>query len=490
MKKVTAIILAVVLAFVIAMGDQIIKLSLSDNPLGIKNILSVFGFGNNDNINIQAKPKIPRITEKQQPEEVNLTYEERVKKGDYYYEKGFLTYAANEYVKAANLESSKTEPLDKLMKTNYELKDYSKAKNNAIRILEIDANNFDARYYSVLTSIRQNQFTEAESSIDAMLSEGITDARLVYLKALINIAFGKNDVGRTLLNQVINDQTADQSIINNSQKILSAYQEFDFAKSAEDLYLSELLARSFNQIGEYELAIYKLKDILKTRTDLRDSWVLLGYAYLNLNNYIFALTSFQHAYELDSEWPATQYFLGITYSELQKYNDAIIYLNYALNNGFEPSIVIKQKLADLYLQTEKYDEAVKLYEEVLQVNKQDINAFVRPIWIYLEFLNDPEKALKLGELAVINFPDNPMSYNLLGWSQIGIKNYVEAEKNLKKAISKDPSMAAAYYNLAKLYELQNDNGQALANYQKAYELDQNGSIGSLAAKRYNAILIQ
>ncbi len=98
--------------------------------------------------------------------------------------------------------------------------------------------------------------------------------------------------------------------------------------------------------------------------------------------------------------------------------------------------------------------------------------------------------MKLGELAVITFPEEPMAYNLLGWSQVGTKNYIEAEKNLKKAIGMDISLTAGYYNLAKLYEEQGEKELALENYQKAYELDQNGSIGNLAAKRYNAILIE
>ncbi len=94
MKKLTAIIAAVILAFVIALGDQIIKLNAFDA------IKSFFGL-EDDTIEIPKKPKIPTIIEK--PEELNLSYEERIDKGDYYYERGLLTLAANEYVKAANL---------------------------------------------------------------------------------------------------------------------------------------------------------------------------------------------------------------------------------------------------------------------------------------------------------------------------------------------------------------------------------------------------
>lgn len=485
MKKITAIIFAVLLAFAIAMGDQIIKLSLADSPLSFSAIKSYFI---KDEIPVH-KPMIPKVDEPA-PEEVNLSYDERLKKGDYYFDRGFLTYASNEYVKASNLEPTRPEPYRKLMNVNFELADYSKAKKNAEKILELTPNAFDVRFDLVKINIRLNAFTEARSGIESLQTSGLTDSRLDYLTALLDIAFGEHDNAYKILTSLSADPTLDTDTSKHVFKLLSAYQEFDFAKSAEDLYLGELLARGLNQIGEYELAVYKLKDILRTRTDLRDSWIMLGFAYLNLKNTLFALTSFEHAYELDPEWPATQYFLGVTYSELSQFDDAIVYFNYALENGFEPAIVVKQKLADLYLEKMEYAKAVAAYEEVLEFTKGDINAFVRPIWIYLDFLNEPQKAMKLAEMTVISFPEDPMAYNLLGWSQTGMGNYIEAEKNLKKAIATDPTLAAAYYNLGKLYEELSESDNALDSYQKAYELDQNGSIGNLSAKRYNALLTQ
>lgn len=483
MKKVIAIIAAIILAFVIALGDQIIKLSLAGDPLGLK---TLFGW-DDDSIVIPDKPKIPDIKIK---EEVNLTYDEHLEKGDYYYDRGFLIFAANEYVKASNLEPDRIEPYLKLVQANFDLADYGKARINAEQVLKLEPSNFEAQYSLILISIRQNDFNQAEQLINELLSPEITDARLLYYKALLKITFSQHEEGKELLRQAKAGLMADEELIGKIDKILAGYEEFEFAKAAEELYLSELLARAFNQIGEYEMAIYKLKEILRTRSDLRDAWILLGFSYLNLEKYLFALTSFEHAYEIDSEWPATQYFLGITYAELSKYEDAIVYLNYALNNGFEPSIVVKQKLADMYLEVGDYEESVAAYQEVLEVSKQDINAFVRPVWIYLDFLNEPDQALKLGETAVMTFPEDPMAYNLLGWSQIGTKDYTEAEENLKKAISMDPSFAAAHYNLGKLYEELKRKESAMESYQNAYELDQNGSIGNLAAKRYNALLLE
>lgn len=486
MKKLTAIILAVVLAFIIALGDQIIALSLSGNPLGLK---SFFSQADDGGITITDRPQLPEAPEPE-PVKVNLTYDERIEKGNYYFDRGFLTFAANEYVKAANLEPDRIEPYFKLSQTHFDLMDYAKAKRNAEEVLERAPTQYEAKFQLMRIALKQNDFTAAQQYGNELIAAGITDPRVAYYSALVQIAFGQYEAGEKLLRDASNLSVGNTELDGSINTLLGSYEEFAFAQSAEDLYLAELLSRSLNQIGEYELAVYKLKDILRTRSDLRDSWVLLGFAYLNLEKYLFALSSFEQAYDLDPQKPATQYFLGVTYTELQQYDDAIVFLNYALDNGFEQKALLKQKLADLYLEVEDYEKSVQAYEEVLNYNKQDAEAFVRPVWIYLDFLNDPIKAMKLAELAVITFPFEPMAYNLLGWSQTGTRNFVESEKNLMKAITMDPEFAAAYYNLAKLYEEMGRVETAMENYQKAYEFDQNGSIGNLSAKRFNALMIQ
>jgi len=209
---------------------------------------------------------------------------------------------------------------------------------------------------------------------------------------------------------------------------------------------------------------------------------------LNLSEYVFALTAFEHAYEIDPEWPATQYFLGLTYDQLDRNEDAIVYFSYSLNNGFEQPGVVKQKLADLYFEVENYEKAVKLHEELLALNRSEVGAFVRPIWLYLDFLDEPQKAYELAELAVKLFPENAEALNLLGWSQTGTGELEAALTNLTLALDLDPTLASAHYNLGKLYEEQKETQKALDSYKKAYDLDGSGNIGNVAAKRYNALL--
>lgn len=435
-----------------------------------------------------ATPALPSVPSEALPlEPDNLSYDELMQKGDYYYERGFLTFAANEYVRAANLEPKKTDPFLKLVKTDMELRNYNKALSNAQLILQLDPNQLETRFNVVLINIKLSQFDAAEKLLDAYPEMTPPDPNVLYYRGLLNALLGKNDDAQKLLKQA-QTATKDPILTDKITAMLDAYQEFNFTQGAEPVYLSELVARGFNKVGEYEMAISLLKETLRQRGDLRDGWILLGFAYLNLENYEFALTAFQKAYSLDSSWPTTLYFLGISHKELGHTADAISFFNLALNNGFEPKLVIYRHLADLYFDSKDYKDSANAYEKVLEISKDDVNSFVRPVWLYLNFLNDPDKALKLAQSAALAFPDAAMSYNLLGWSYTGLKDYAKAEEYLKKAIGLDPNLAAAYYNLGNLYAAQSDQQKALPAYQKAYGLDSNGSIGNLAAQAYNDLL--
>lgn len=482
MKKLVAIIAAIVLALGITGGIM----AYHNGDLSWEGFLDAL----EGIFTIDVKPEelqtLPVITEDTPlPEEENLTYDEHLEKGDYYFERGFLTFASNEYVRAANLEPNRIAPYLKLVKTHYELRNYSKALKNAELVLQLDPNHTETRYDMIRIYIKLSDFDTAKNLADSFAS-AIPDARILYYQGLLSALFDAHDLAQKFLKEA-KVATDDPKLDEKIDIILEAYREFDFTQAAEDIYRSELLARAFNKAEEYEMAVQLLKEVLQSRSDLRDGWILLGFAYLNMEQYAFALTTFDKAYSLDPEWPTTQYFLGITHKELSHFDDAIVYFNYALNNDFEPKVVIYRHLADLYFETEDYEKSAEAYEKVLEVSKEDISAFIRPIWLYVDFLEDPDKAVKLAETAVLSFPDSAMSYNLLGWAYIH-KDESKAEKHLKKALEMDPNLSASYYNLGQLYELQNRNSLAMESYQKAYELDSSGSIGNMSAAAYNELL--
>ena len=428
---------------------------------------------------------LPDTADTPEVTEVNLTYDQHMAKGNENMQQGFLTLAGDEYAKAAALEPEQILPYLKLTQVHLALRNYNKAAADTQAVLKKDPNNQEARLNEVIISIKLSDFNRAKSLLDSY--QQTIDPKILYYQGLVASLFNDKESAKRMLTAALQNNP-DTELTNKINRVLTSYNEFDATQASEGLYLNILLAKSFNENEEYEMAIQLLKETLKTRGDLRDGWILLGFAYLNLKNYPFALTALNKANSLDPTWTTTQYFLGITNKELGNNKDAIGYFTAALNGGFEPKVVIENHLADLYFETRNYEKAAEAYQSVLAVNKQDVNAFVRPIWLYLDYLNAPEKALQLAQSAAITFPNEAMSYNLLGWSYIGMGDYNNADANLKKALSLNPNLAAAYLNLGLLNEEWGKNDLALDYYQKAYKLDQQGSIGSTAAANYNQLI--
>lgn len=431
-------------------------------------------------------PETVKNTEKPKLEVVNLTYDARITKGDEYFSQGAYNSAATEYSKAALLQPDQVSTYLKLTQTHLKLRNFDKALANAQAVLKKDPNNSEALSDQILIQVKLSDFTNAQKLIETLPQTISQTAEISYYKGLLNAISNNHDLAKTHLNQAkaLNDAEYTPKI----DRILKSYEAFEAAQAGEELYLKILLAKSLNENEEYEMSIHILKEVLKARSDLRDGWILLGFAYLNLQNYQFALTAFDKAYSLDPTWSTTQYFLGITHKELSHTNEAIKYFTAALKGDFEAKVVIQNHLADLYFQAKDYKKATEAYEDVLKVNKGDLNAFVRPIWLYLDYLNQPEKALALAKTALASFPDAAMSYNLLGWSYIGMGDYKNAEANLKRSLALDPKLAAAHLNLGQLNEKWGKNDLALKSYQEAYKIDQQGSIGNMAGQKYNALI--
>lgn len=421
-----------------------------------------------------------------EPEE-NLTYDQRIEKGNYYYERGFLVRAAQEYTRAAQLKPGVPDPYLLLLETNKALGEFDKARLNAQTILSLDATNLGAQIALLELDLKQLKFSDASTKANDFSQT--SNPEVLYLRGVTHLMLKDYQNAEADFNKALTLEPS-STTAHAIQVFNRTFDEYNFAQGANPLYREVLLARTLNELGEYELAIHKSKEVLKERPDLRDAWILLGFGYLNLDKTYFALTAFEKAYQIDPEWPVTPYFMALTYEALDKDTDALLYMRYALQNGFEPASVAKRKLAELYLATNAYQEAATLYVELLQENEMDIASYVRPIWLYLDFLNQPQNALNLATQATQRFPDNAMAYNLYGWSLLGAGQLRDAEENLNKAIALNSNFAAPYYNLGKLYLLQNKTLAAKNAFQKAYELDPTGSIGLQAAQRYNELITQ
>ncbi len=424
------------------------------------------------------------VQEKETIEEVAPPEESHLQKGKDYAQKKFVDLALHEFDLALQENPQDPAPLIETGKIHLQEKDYFQAVEIFQKAYELSPQNEEINLNLAYLSLLQNNRQGARSYLQETSPENL---QANYYLALLDTLELNRDASGTRLHWIV-DNFSNHDLAQKAQKIIDAYREFDFYRDGQKIHLQTLLARALNQAEEAQLAIHILKEILIEKSGYRDAWILLGYAYFDLGRYSFAEDSFRRAYELDSEKPEIQYFLGITYLNLQQYEESVRFLEYALINGFEPKAQVKNKLAEVYFESKNYEKSVQEYEEVLKLIEPQTDQFVRPIWIYIDFLDQPREALRLAEEAVEKNPEEAMSYSLLGWAQLTNKDYANALISLEKAKAIDFSLPAVYLNLGKLFEAQGEYEKAKQNYKEAYEKGEGNPEGNLAAQKYNALL--
>ncbi len=412
------------------------------------------------------------------------TYDEHMNRGQLLTENGYSALAIAEFESASKMAPTNPAPLAAIGKIHLQSGDTIKAKLSLQEALKLDQNNIEAKISLGKAHIAERNIDEAKAVFDSIQ---VHNQISKYYQGIVTAFTGDHARAKTLLNETINIG-GDPTITSYAQKYLGAYNEFDANQGGSNVHLWTLLARSYNQTEEFEMAIPLLFDVIREKKNYRDAWILLGYAYLGTEKYQDAVEALEEAQKLDPQKAETLFFLGLAYFGLGDLQQAAANLELAKNNGFEPQVQIDQKLAEIYLQMKEYEKAANSYENVVSLNNEDVNYFIKPLWIYIDRLDQPEKAVALANKALAAHPENAMSHNLVGWAKMGTDNLVEAQESLDKARELDPDLDAIYLNYGRLYEKRGDKNSAIALYKKAYEMGQGNSISTAAADLYNKLI--
>jgi tetratricopeptide (TPR) repeat protein len=452
--------------------------------LYIFNIIDIpFLHPGEERVKVAVKPT-SQVENTAEKVERKKTFNELMAKANVYYENHLYNLAIDTYTKASNENSTSVEPLLKISEIQLILNEYEQAKNMCLKILQKDPHSVSAKIMLGQAYLGLADFVTAKSILDSIVS----DVQIVqYHQGIVALFYGEYERGRGLLAAAASSD-ASRSTQQYAQKFIDALNEFDRFQAGQHTHLKVLLAKNYVQIDQPNMAKELLWGVVKENRNYRDAWIILGYSYLKLNQFEEAVDALEEAKNQDPEKPETLFFLGLAYASNNQLDEAIEVLNTAAQNGYQPRVHVEQKLAELYYQKKEYEKASNKYEEVISLNAGDLNYFVRPIWIYIDALQKPDKAVLLAQKALLNHPNKAMSYNLLGWAQVANDDFISAKKNLERAMQLDTNMDAPYLNYGWLYEKQGQYDKAMRFYKQAYELGGNGAVSKLAAEKYNILI--
>jgi len=245
--------------------------------------------------------------------------------------------------------------------------------------------------------------------------------------------------------------------------------------------------------------------IASTQTTAKD-WYKKGVELIDKQDYENALGAFKNAISKDAKYNDAYYGAGWCSNQLEKFEDAVDYLNKYNPNSNETKIKKSNQLGSAYLslqnskgameqfnQTlslspndgialrgigdayygieEDHDSAITYYEKAIKADEENSKpVYYRLAWLY----NDGERyddAINILQKAIQHDSEDSGLREELGFAYYMKQEYEFAITQLNKAISLDAESKLAYFYKGLCFVATNKKGEAMSIYYKLKELE-------------------
>lgn len=235
--------------------------------------------------------------------------------------------------------------------------------------------------------------------------------------------------------------------------------------------------------GEYQLAAGQFEAIPADERDVAAE-MNLGMAYTRLKNFEAARAAYENAIRMDPKNPETYYHIGIAESALGNHDVAVDWMTEAHNlasgrpdislalveelihtRNYEQARTVltvataahpndpflREALADLFAARGQRNDAVKTYQECLQLNQRSVSARLALAGVYEEMGQTESARAALAEVLKLN-PKNAEAEAQLGRLAFEAGHEEEASSLVQRALAHDPNnlLANEYHAMLQL----------------------------------------
>lgn len=365
-----------------------------------------------------------------------------LRKGDVFALRGEWAQAEEQYKDAVDSGGGLT-ALRKLAQAQLQRRDIKGAQSTLDELRRNGAKEEDLVLLESIIDIRSGDIAKARG----VLSVAADSPHKHYGLALADIAENDLDGAKAELQTVL---AGWEPVLRAYAKtLLAAYDEYALFPESPQIHLLTLLSRALADVQECELAIPMLQTVVNAQDDYRDAWIVRGYCELTTERTQQALSSLEQAYQIDPQKPEVQYFLGRAYSGLGDHMNALTFLQYALENGFQPKKEVRRLIAAEAMATGNTALAMEQYDADTRDADADIDAYLTFVSEALTRGQKQEAYLKAKE-ATEKYPTDARAFDLLGTAAIANDAKDEARAALQKALELDPTLKSAQQKLDQL----------------------------------------
>ena len=192
--------------------------------------------------------------------------------------------------------------------------------------------------------------------------------------------------------------------------------------------------------------------------------------FMDESDYESAVSILAPVSETFSNIFSVQYILGLCYSRIKMNDEAIDFYNRALT--IRPnSINVLHSIAILYDDIGEWVKSDKIYDQLIDNDPKDAQAFNNYAYSLVERNKDLKRALIYAKKAVELEPKNPSYLDTIGWAYFKMDDLKRAKKYIRQSIEIQDDNSVVLEHFGDILMKSNDSVNALLYYKKAFEFD-------------------
>jgi serine/threonine protein kinase/Tfp pilus assembly protein PilF len=226
----------------------------------------------------------------------------------------------------------------------------------------------------------------------------------------------------------------------------------------------------YSDLGKCDEAIkWALNALKHSRWTDKESYLLLGIAYLDKKELGQAFSMFEEAIKLAPDYGRAHYFLGNIQQKRGEFKEAL--KNYEKAKGLAAGLETQNICLDsgwIFLLKKEYKNAIECFEKVLNLGDLD---FIALYYIGFTFERKQQKEqtelyykkclVRIKERLSVD-PENGYLHSFLGLASTRLGSLEEGLEQAQKGVELDPENGEILYNLARIYAHQNKPKEALS----------------------------
>ena len=351
----------------------------------------------------------------------------------------------NLYLEAYAIEPSRIELLESAGRYALQLENKDKAKSIFKDLSEQDP--FQSSYLNIYSelAIQTKNFEEAISHIQKLINDNGDSSLLKSKLGILYHSSGNSKKGEEVLKALF-----DKNELNGQHSLALFEIYFD---NKDNINAAKVSDRMIASLPEDWRGYYSRSLVFMDESDYESAVSILAPVSETFSN-IFSV----------------QYILGLCYSRIKMNDEAIDFYSRALT--IRPnSINVLHSIAILYDDIGEWVKSDKIYDQLIDNDPKDAQAFNNYAYSLVERNKDLKRALVYAKKAVELEPKNPSYLDTIGWAYFKLDDLKRAKKYIRQSIEIQDDNSVVLEHFGDILMKSNDSVNALFYYKKAFEFD-------------------